>query len=111
MGWNQGYTMFEQLVIGAYDIGKLDKELLGVLMFPFGSTDIDSGGRTGMLTDDGKDVEQVVIETWGQKMPKKPACYDKNYDDMTEAERDKMDKYHEAIHEKFNKITAKFGWR
>lgn len=44
MGWNTGYTIFEATVIGAYDLGVLDKRLLAVLMEPYRGTDIDPGG-------------------------------------------------------------------
>ena len=30
MGWNSGYTVFEATVVGAYDLGKLDKALLAL---------------------------------------------------------------------------------
>ena len=65
MGWNSGYTIFEATVIGAYDLGKLDKDLLTVLMEPYRGTDIDSGGSCDLTAKDGKGVEQIVIETWG----------------------------------------------
>lgn len=102
MGWNTGYTIFEATVIGAYDLGKLDKEMLDVLMKPYRGSDIDSGGRTDLETRDGKGVEQVVIETLGLPMPQKPA---KDADDFAREE------YHDKVGDIFYNLTRKhYGW-
>lgn len=103
MGWNTGYTIFEATVVGAYDLGKLDKALLAVLMEPYRDTDIDSGGSADLESQDGKTVEQIVIETFGLEMPKKP---NGEYDDNSEG----WDQYHEEIHDKMKKVTDHFGW-
>jgi hypothetical protein len=103
MGWNQGYTIFEATVIGAYDLGKLDKDLLTVLMKPYRNSDIDSGGSTNLKAGDGKDVEQIVIEIWGLEMPQPPAG---EYEDNPEWEA-----HYEAIWDQFNIVTGHFGWR
>lgn len=103
MGWNKGYTIFEATVIGAYDLGKLDKALLAVLMKPYANSDIDSGGSRGLLTKDGKSVEQVVIELMGGK-PTPP--YPKDSDD-----EEVWDAYHNAVYDEFYPIVRKhFGW-
>ena len=101
MGWNQGYEIFEATVIGAYDLGKLDKKLLAVLAAPYKNTDIDAGGRTDLLTKDGKDIDRVVIEVGGGVMPVKP---EKSYDDDPVGWED----YHEKLCEEFYKIVQ---WR
>lgn len=104
MGWNKGYTIFESMVVDAYDLGKLDKDLLGVLMEPFRGTDIDSGGSQGLESKDGKGVKQIVIETWGLEMPKSPsASEDQNVD--------VWDDYLESIYKKMKIVTDHFGWR
>jgi hypothetical protein len=103
MGWNSGYTIFESTVVGAYDLGKLDKALLSVLMEPYRDTDIDSGGRQDLQANDGKGVEQIVIETWGLEMPKHPAG---DYDDDTDA----WAEYDEAVYELMRVVTDHFGW-
>lgn len=103
MGWNTGYTIFEATVVGAYDLGKLDKALLEVLMEPYRGTDIDSGGSADLESKDGKRVEQIVIETFGLEMPKKP---EGEYDDNPDA----WDKYHEEVYEKMTEVTDYFGW-
>lgn len=108
MGWNKGYEIFEATVIGVYDLGVLDKHLLAILMEPYRGTDIDSGGSHGLVTEDGKYVEQVVIETMGGKMPKRPAFF--NEPQLTDVQREKIEAYYEAVGEKFRKVTDKFGW-
>jgi hypothetical protein len=103
MGWNQGYTIFETTVIGAYDLGKLDKALLRVLMEPYRNTDIDSGGSQGLKSKDGLLVEEIVVKTFGGKLPKEP--------DFETCDDDTAEAYWENLGKAFNKITAKFGWR
>ena len=103
MGWNQSYTICEATVIGAYDLGKLDKALLTVLMEPYRGSDIDSGGGYDLQTVDGKGIEQIVIETWGLSMPLPPAG---EYVDNAEWEA-----YHESIWERFREVTDHFSWR
>lgn len=100
MGWNAGYTIFEATVVGAYDLGKLDKELLAVLMEPYRNTDIDSGGSCELKSKDGKGVEQIVVETFGAKMPAKPGGDDE----------EAWDEYDCAVYDKFREVTSQFGW-
>lgn len=101
MGWNEGYRIFEAGVIGAYDLGKLDRALLSVLMSPYRGTDIDSGGREGLKSYDGKEVEEIVIETFGLEMPSAPA-------DGSPVLA--WDNYFEAVDELFMGIARRFGW-
>lgn len=110
MGWNQGYKIFESTVIGAYDLGVLDRRLLTVLMEPYRGTDIDSGGSRDLLTKDGKDVMTVVVEVFGGKMPKKPDLPE-DHSSWTEEQWRKNDEWQEKRWGKFRKITDKFGWR
>lgn len=110
MGWNTGFTIFEATVIGAYDLGVLDKKLLTVLMKPYSNTDIDSGGCMGLKTKDGKGIQQVVIETFGGTVPEKPKL-PKDYRKWTDEQRDANDEYHERVYGLFNKVTKKFKWR
>lgn len=102
MGWNTGYTIFESTVIGAYDLGKLDKDLLHVLMDPYAGTDIDSGGSADLKSHDGKDVMQIVLETAGCKLPHRPT---------KEADDDAWDEYQDEMYGLFHKTTREvFGW-
>jgi hypothetical protein len=109
MGWNRGWTIMEETVIGAYNLGKLDKDLLKVLMEPYRGTDIDAGGSKGIQTKDGKDVWDVVIESWGKtdKVPPQPqvkAVY-------TDEEEEAWENYWVTKHELFNEITeSNYGW-
>lgn len=103
MGWNTGYTIFESTVVGAYDLGKLDKEMLTVLMEPYRHSDIDSGGSADLESKDGKLVEQIVIETWGLVMPVAPSG---GYDDDPDA----WDAYNDAVYDQFSKVTKHFNW-
>lgn len=72
MGWNSAYTIMEATVIGAYDLGKLDKELLLVLVEPYRGTDIDHGGSCGLKAKDGLDVSEVIVTVMGGTLPKRP---------------------------------------
>lgn len=103
MGWNTGYTIFEATVVGAYDLGKLDKALLEVLMEPYRGTDIDSGGSADLLSKDGKGVERIVVETWGGTMPTEPPG---EYDDDPDA----WGQYEDDAYQAFKKVTDYFGW-
>ncbi len=103
MGWNQGYAVFEATVVGAYDLGQLNKALLEVLMAPYRDTDIDSGGSRDLKSKDGKGVEQIVIETWGMEMP---TNHPGEYDDDPDA----WDAYNDAVYYKFRAVTENFGW-
>lgn len=97
MGWNKGYTVMEATIVGAYDLGKLDKDLLSVLMEPYRDTDIDSGGSRDLQSKDGKGVMQIVVETWGLELP--PPQVDEDDDD-----------YFDALYAKFSEVTKHFGW-
>lgn len=101
MGWNAGYTIFEATVIGAYDLGRLDKKLLSVLMEPYRGTDIDSGGSRGLVSKDGKNVRQIVVEIWGLEPPSMPA---------DQQDGDAWEDYLDAMYEKMRVVTKHFGW-
>jgi hypothetical protein len=102
MGWNQGYTIFEATVIGAYNLGRLDADLLSVLMEPYRNTDIDEGGSRSLKTNDGLSVEEVIVSVM------KPSVW-ASY--LYLKEHDDLDAYDDAFHEAFHDITSKrFGW-
>lgn len=104
MGWNTGYKIFEATVVGAYDIGVLNKELLSVLMEPYRDTDIDAGGEKGIKSKDGKGVKQIVIETWGLDMPSKPTPAIEKTNEFA------WEDYYESVWDKFHSVTKHFGW-
>lgn len=103
MGCNKSYTAFEASVISAYDLGKLDKDLLSVLMEPYRDRDIDSGGCMDLKSKDGKGIEQIVIETWGLVMPTAPTV---KFDD----DPDDWDEYNDAVYDQMQVVTKHFGW-
>jgi len=108
MGWNAGYRIFEQTVVGAYDLGVLDKALLSVLLEPYRDTDIDEGGSRNLLSRDGLNVEEIVIKVWGLKVPKKPDFSED--EEWTEEQEEMYENYLEDRYKKFRKVTKNFGW-
>ena len=104
MGWNTGYRIFEQTVMGAYNLGKLDKPLLEILMEPYRGTDIDSGGGSDMETVDGKNIQELVVEIITGEIMVRPT---------TNPEEDPQPwyDYQDELYEKFSKISrGYFGW-
>ena len=108
MGSNQLYTIFERLVIQAYDAGRCGptpsdaQATLAPLLEIGRGTDIDHGGCHDLETKDGKSADQVVLEAWGIPLPPKPSAEDS--DDAHEA-------YSEAFYTAFNDFTSReFGW-
>ena len=107
MGNNFAYTVFEETVVGAYDLGVLDKDLLVVLMEPYRGMDIDSGASRFLKSHDGLTVEEIVIKLWGMTLPNKPDFYDKpECDEAT----DQCDTYSDELYNLFCVVTAQFGW-
>ena len=110
MGNNQAYTIFEATVVGAYNLGKLDKELLAVLMEPYRDCDIDSGGKEGLTSEkDGLEVEEICVKIMGGSLPTKPDL-PKDYHQWTKAQDQANEDWQEALAEAFGEITEKFGW-
>lgn len=102
MGWNQGYTIFEATVVGAYDLGKLDKELLAVLMEPYADSDIDSGGSCDLVSNDGLDIKEIVLKVWTGELPAMP--------DKETGTEEEWDQYQDKIYDDFRKVTKEHGW-
>ena len=109
MGNNAAFTAFEATVIAVYDGGVLTKKLLSKLMEPYRGVDIDHGGMKGTLSKDGLDVEEIVIKTFGLKLPARPNV-PKDYHKMTIPEIDLVEAHSEQIAKLFCSITDKFGW-
>lgn len=55
------YTTFEQTVIALYDKRSLTLSLLDTLGWMYKGIEVDSAGSQGLITNDGKDVQQVCI--------------------------------------------------
>lgn len=109
MGWNKGYTIFEQTIVGAYDLGVLNKDLLSVLLEPYRDTDIDAGGSRDLTSRDGLSAEEIVIKIYGLKLPTKPNL-PKDESEWTEEEDEKYFDYQDKLCERFGKVTKHFGW-
>lgn len=109
MGSNSAYTEFEEITVGIYDLGKLDNEVLTVILEAYRGCDIDSGGSRDLVSTDGKGVEQIVIETMGGAFPVKP-CVPVNWSECTIEQRIMNDEFYEAVGNQFNAITKQFGW-
>lgn len=102
MGWNQGYTIFEATVIGAYDLGKLDAALLDVLAEPYRGTDIDEGGSCALRTRDGLDICDVIIKVLDLESPPRPS------NGAPEAE---WDEYHDTVAMRvYDLQRQRWGW-
>jgi len=63
MGNNAAYTNWEASVIALYNAGELNPATLDILSEIYRGTDIDSGGSMDLHSNDGKDVEQICVET------------------------------------------------
>lgn len=98
-----GYQVFESTVIGAYNAGKLDKDLLCVLMEPYRGVDMHGFGRQDLFTKDGKSVEHVTIEVFGLDAPVIPPC---KYEENPAA----WDAYHDKSFDQFAVVSKNFGW-
>lgn len=109
MGWTTGYTIFEATVVGAYDLGKLDKALLDVLMEPYRGTDIDSGGEMGLTAKDGLDVVEIVCKVRGIELPARPDL-PANHREWTKEQDAANEEYYERRYEAFRSVTKEFGW-
>ena len=61
MGWNRGYTIYEEQVVGLCDLEVLTPEVLDVVLNPFRGTDMDHGGERGLRTKSGLTADEVVV--------------------------------------------------
>ena len=104
VGWNSGFTIFEATVVGAYDLGVLDKKLLAVLLEPYRGSDIDSGGCRDLVSADGKGVKQIVIEVSGGSMPLEPPG------GFGPDDWESQDEHNDAVYSAFYAATKPFGW-
>lgn len=62
MGWNAGYTQYEQTVIEMYNTGKLDKQSLEIVLKPYRGTDMDHGGCHDLKSKDGLSADEIVVK-------------------------------------------------
>lgn len=103
MGNNEAYSIFQHTVIAIYNRGVLTLDLLDEIAKEYAGSDIDSGGDTGRLAKDGKDLEAICISTVDPSwIPVKDADESAYYDP------DKWER--EERYEKWCDITSK-RWR
>lgn len=98
MGNNVAYTAFQYTIISIYDKGVLDLELLDTLAALYADTDIDSGGDTGLLAQDGSDLETICIRTVDPSFP------------LEQQPGEEQDDYWDRKYDKWLEIEGRWGW-
>lgn len=85
MGNNAAYTDLEAIVVGIYDLGKLDSEVLKVILSAFSRYgDIDSGGSQDLVSHDGKDMQRIIVEVMDPEFKPVPAPDQPDWDEDDE---------------------------
>lgn len=105
MGDNAAYTHMEASVIAAYNAG-LRGEQFAPFLEPYRGSDIDEGGRRDILTNDGKGIEEVIIEAFGT--PEQLATWKSWLDD-----NGRNDELYDAAQDALDAIIGRdgrFGW-
>lgn len=110
MGNNAAFTAFESTTLATYNKGVLDKELLSSFMEQYRGVDIDSGGMAGTLSNDGKDVIDIVLDLFGKEIPPRPDL-PKDHRTWTREQDDANEQWNETQWGAFHEITDMFGWR
>lgn len=109
MGNNAAFTDFEATVIAVYNKGVLDADLLSSLMEVHRGSDIDQGGMRDTLSNDGLNVIQIVIKTFGKPLPERPDLPD-DYKTWTPEQDVLNERYYEQVDTAFREIADRFGW-
>jgi hypothetical protein len=105
LGNNVTYSTFQHTVITLYNHGVLTVDLLDELAKEYEGTDIDSGGDTGLLTKDGKTLEEVCIGLIDPAWIPERSENDEDY--MDPAEWEDEERYY-----KWERITdGRWGWK
>lgn len=58
------YTAFgqaEQIVVGLYDLGKLDVQALDIIGHAFANVGLNSGSSCGVVARDGFSMDQIIL--------------------------------------------------
>ena len=79
-------------------------------MAPYEGSDIDTGGKMGTLANDGLDIEEIVIKTFGVIIPPRPDL-SADHKTWTGAQYAINDASQELRAELFFDITNAQGWR
>ena len=101
MGNNGAYTIMEQMMVAAYDAG-LRGEQLAPFMETYRGTDIDSGGQRDIETQDGKGINEIIVEAFGT--PEQLAAW-KSW--LAERNEELEDAAYDAL---FSITRDRFGW-
>lgn len=109
MGNNAAFTAFESTVLATHSKGVLDKELLSSFMAQQRGVDIDSGGMVGTVASDGKNVIEIVLTVFGEKVPPRPDL-PKDHRTWTPDQDAANEAYHDELWGTFHRITDQFGW-
>lgn len=110
MGNNTAFTSFEASVIAVYNKGVLDKELLDALAAPYEGTDIDRGGMDGTLTNDGLDIDGVILKVYGIDLPPRPELPE-DHKSWTPEQEMANDTWFNLQYEAVIEIENGWGWR
>lgn len=100
MGNNAAFEAFEGIVIDVYNDGILTKQLLDKIASRYRDVDIDRGGQAGTLTNDGLDVDQVILKTYGLVPPAHPG----------NADRAAIERWSDAMADLLDPIEKGWGW-
>jgi hypothetical protein len=106
MGNNSAFSAFEEVTVAVYDAGVLDIKLLKKLAKCFSDQDADSGGYSGTLAKDGKDLLRIVAEVFGKKLPPHPGKLPRDYTKWTDEQAAANDAYVEASWKTFGKCIS-----
>ena len=88
MGWNQGWTMLQEQVIELYNVmgAEAFAPIADIFLAPYRYSVCDEGGKSyDYVTDDGKQMEQVMVEAlWPDFSPDMvpPGDFEGEEDDM-----------------------------
>ncbi len=111
MGNNGAFAIMEATVIGAADLGVLDERLCAVLCEPYRDMDIDHGGKCGLKTKDGREVEEVIIMAMGEPLPPRPRSKRPTVWGGKGRAAKAWEAYDEAVCESFLDLMCdRFGW-
>ena len=90
MAWNEGYEILEKTIVDIYDAGRMDADLLKMILDPYRETDIDHGGSQNLKTRDGKTADDIIIEFLGAPEIKEQLVLRKQLADDAGATEEKL---------------------
>lgn len=109
MGNNAAFKAFEATVIAAYNKGVLDKELLDNFGRFYRGRDIDRGGFTGALSNDGLDVDAIMLKVYDIAIPARPVLPDDHLV-WTPEQYQQNEDWNNEVDALVHVITDGWGW-